>query len=310
VVPMIPHYTDGVLYNIFIQKNKEIGPTYDVYSDGVAGINLGDNQPEAHGALNAGDAANTRKLVDAAEAVRRRKVVIPGTMRVRCLLPGIPYAILFGYETKPMETWSSIFEEAASISDRGATLLIPAIGTNNKVTFWKSAVSTFHAVRTCLKSPNSAIHAMQEVRSIAPFDENGTMGSSRVILHIQRLMHENEYGDRCVACVEHGVDTMLACGHRILCSACAEEIKKHNTGCPICCVKFTEEQKNLCLIISDVTHNVAIQCCANNGQRLRKIHLPCGCIGACCAQCVAVTDRKCPACKADVKACWDYVPYP
>jgi serine/threonine protein kinase len=43
----------------------------------------------------------------------------------------------------------------------------------------------------------------------------------------------------CCICFDNSVNAKLQCSHAVLCSCCAEQLKKNNIGCPICRVPIT-----------------------------------------------------------------------
>eukprot|EP00906_Rhabdomonas_costata_P037364 RCo052574 len=341
VIPMIPHYTDGVLYRLFQRKNTEIYPLYDMYVYGtrpdptpeasgedegappaapahpvehvphfIGSGHIGGDDPAAPPSdvhepapppppppatctngfcpedVNASIptglsaevlAANATKLATAKREAQNFPVVI-GTMLVRTVIPGIPVALLFSYADKDMQKWGRIFEDAAIYGRQGKSdiLACPPIGTNNMVTFWQSALAIFFGLRSVLMDEVNPAHVFSEIRVLTIFQARNVMSSSRVILHLQHMMDINERENFCLVCLNRKIDTLLHCGHRIMCNQCATQVARTTPLCPVCRHPFNERKMVLAVKVVDCSVDPEFKCCEVNGDKLRKINVPCG----------------------------------
>ena len=162
---------------------------------------------------------NTRTAPWCLLAARRAKsygyIAIQGIYRVRSVLPGVLCGVLFSYEERLETNWYKIFETAATLLEPGSILVIPTIGTNNRMDFFHSAICIWIAMRACLQNEDSALHRLAEIRVLTPWAAEANQ-SSRTIQHLFNLMrlHGKVTGCRsrgtggsqdCACCVvQHG----------------------------------------------------------------------------------------------------------
>eukprot|EP00667_Euglena_gracilis_P003071 EG_transcript_3080 len=211
----------------------------------------------------------------------RGYVAIRGIYRCPSLLPGIPCAILFSYEDRAHIEWWRIFEEAAELAEDGAVLVVPTIGTNNKMTFFQSAICTFTAIRSCLQREDSALQRLAEVRIVTPWTECPNQ-SSRTIQHLFNLMERHGQENTCLVCCEAKTEILLPCGHRILCELCATNIFHASPMCPLCRKRFTLREMYRTPKLEDCE---ARHCCEESGPKQKKVMVPCCCFKVCCDHC-------------------------
>jgi hypothetical protein len=249
------------------------------------------------------------QLNSALEGARRAKsygyIAIQGIYRVRSVLPGVLCGVLFSYEERLETNWYKIFETAATLLEPGSILVIPTIGTNNRMDFFHSAICIWIAMRACLQNEDSALHRLAEIRVLTPWAAEANQ-SSRTIQHLFNLMRLHGKEAYCQVCCVAKVEILLPCGHRILCEQCADRVRlESHSLCPFCRKPFDVTTMWRAAKLEDCSD---MQCCEVNGPREIKVAVPCGCFKMCCLSCTPHPGRmsQCPACKKNTD---DYIPY-
>jgi len=232
----------------------------------------------------------------------RGYMAIMGVYRCPSALPRVPCAILFSYEDRMVTQWHRFFEEAAELADDGAVLVVPTIGTNNRMTFFQSAICIFTAIRACLQREDSAMRRLREVRVVTPWAADALSQSTRTVQHLFNLMDLHGQENTCLVCCVSKVEVLLPCGHRITCEQCALSIYETMPLCPLCRRRFEYSQIWRTPKLEDCSRRL---CCEANGEKEKKVMVPCGCVKTCCASCAEPFPVRCPSCNALVSA---YVP--
>jgi hypothetical protein len=274
-IPMIPYYSnDGMLYNLFLSKNKSINSKYTIVNNFNNGVH-----------------------------------------RVESDIPNIPYALCFTYEEVKLQNWNIIFESAAKILNKDDVLVIPAIGTNNNISFWQSAISIFYGITLSLDDDDSPLHKLSEIKIVSLHSTNWN-NSCRVIQHLFNLIKiRNITKDEpeCIVCLQSKISCILPCGHRVLCRSCSVTIKRSNSTCPICrasflrdydCYKIKEESTfDCCSKFTTIENNES----KNTKEKVSNIFAPCGHFKTCCVDCGPKFElsKNCPICEELIET---YIP--
>jgi hypothetical protein len=221
-------------------------------------------------------------------------------------IPEIPRAILYIYD-RYTHRLESEFEEIANMCPDGSILVFPTIGVNNGMSFHKSAFDMFHSITSCLETEESNLRRMSKIIIMTIFDSNQDNGGTRTIRHLLNMVNvynKTSANKTCAICMSSRVDTILSCGHYIMCSRCVIDIHGIGNICPICKVHIHNAYP--CYTTEDAC---GFKCCQGySHEKEKKICVPCGHFNIACNGCSVriETEKKCPVCNMDVYA---YVPY-
>lgn len=219
-------------------------------------------------------------------------------------IPIMPHAILYVYDTNTHRLEDEL-EEIASVCPDGSTLVFPTIGVNNGMSCHQSAFNMFYSMVSCLEDTNSHLHKLSGIIVTTLFGQQESAGT-RTIRHMFNLVNvynKTTTNKVCAICATAKVDTILECGHHVMCSRCVIDMKQHESRCPICRVQIRCAYP--CYTAEDSHDHV---CCQQDVQKEMKICVPCGHYGFACVDCgrEIETHKKCPICDEDVFA---YIPY-
>lgn len=145
--------------------------------------------------------------------------------------PSIKYAIGYRYNKSDIDI-SDDMELIAQAAPEGSLLVIPAIGTNNGVSFAESACRLFYAVITSLDLEGSAVKGnLSGILFISPLDGAGARMISHMI-NLFNIFRETLNEPVCPICRNLRQDTVLSCGHRF-CGRCILALPEQ-APCPQC----------------------------------------------------------------------------
>lgn len=221
-------------------------------------------------------------------------------------IPTMPHAILYIYDRSSHRLESDI-EELASLCPEGSTLVFPTIGVNNGMSFHESAFNMFYSVVSCLEGGSPNISKLSKIIIMTLFNANQDNGGTRTIRHLFNLVNvynKTSTNKVCAICASNKVDTILSCGHYIMCSRCVIDIRNIGNVCPIC--KQPLQFAYPCYTTEDA-HDHA--CCQEHTtEKEMKICIPCGHFNVACHACGdhIESTKKCPVCEMDIFA---YLPY-
>lgn len=198
--------------------------------------------------------------------------------------PSIKHAIAYRYARNDI-TIAEDIELIAKAAPKNSLLVIPAIGTNNGISFAEAANRFFYSIVSALNSSDSPLRAnLRGILFTSPIYRTG----SRTISHIINLFNiyrATRQEPECPVCFELKQDTVTGCGHRF-CGRCVLSFLRINEGvCPIC--RNPVRHMSPCYKFVDATD---FKCCdrENPTQTVEKapfVFVPCGHINALCSEC-------------------------
>lgn len=221
-------------------------------------------------------------------------------------LPEIPQALLYIYDTMTQRLEEE-FEELAKMCPDGSTLVFPTFGINNGMSFHESAFNIFYGMISCLETENSPMRKLSKIVIMTLYNEDQDNGGTRTIKHLFNLV--NVYNGimtnkTCAICASAKVDTIISCGHYILCSRCLIDIDTFGRKCPMCRKDIQYDYP--CYITFD---SQEYKCCMeHHSEKEHKICIPCGHFNVACGDCGKhIDDTKiCPICNEEIFA---YIPF-
>lgn len=221
-------------------------------------------------------------------------------------LATMPHAILYVYD-KTSHRLESEFEELAGLCPEGSILVFPTIGVNNGLSFHKSAFNMFYSFVSCLEDETPNMSKLSKIIIMTLFNADQDNGGTRTIRHLFNLVNvynKTSTNKMCAICASNKVETILSCGHYIMCSRCVIDIRNIGNICPIC--KKPLRFAYPCYTTEDAHEHMCCQEHAN--EKEMKICVPCGHFNVACHDCgqQIETTKKCLACGLDVFA---YLPY-
>ncbi len=206
------------------------------------------------------------------------------------------YALLYVYD-KTQHRLEDDFEQLAKLCPDRSTLVFPTIGVNNGINFHKSAFNLFYSIVSCLETETSELRRMSKIIVMTLFDANQDYGGTRAIRHLFNLINVRNgiaNNKTCAICVSSKVDTILDCGHYIMCSRCLVDIVKIGNCCPIC--KKQIQHAFPCYSVSE------IQSCSHTSDKEKILCIPCCHLLESCDACKRNITDKCPICNEDIVA--------
>jgi hypothetical protein len=272
VIPCIVNIADGVLYNIW--KNKNNGTVGDVLNTNTWACKVSGN-------------VSINDFID------------------------ITNAILFKYPTN-ITKWDEVFNHIAELIDpvtaTDTILMIPTFGTNNGISYHDSALGIFTGLRFCLEN-NSVLCKLKEIHIVTPFNQDQNNSSCRTICHMFNMIDimssydvSTGEGTLCSLCAINICDTVLPCGHHILCKICELKIAPNHGKTKKCllCKKSYQHVYN-CLPPSEV--EVCHPCCAQYSIETKSqlTYIPCGHTSVMCNTCENATIKVCKICNTDIE---------
>jgi hypothetical protein len=222
----------------------------------------------------------------------------------------MPHAIMYIYDTVTHRL-DDEFEEIAKLCPEGSTLIFPTIGVNNGIHYHTSAFNMFHSIISCLENEESSLRKLTKIVIMTIFNSDQDNNGVRTIRHIfnqMNIYNGTRTNKMCAICASVKVDTILSCGHFIVCSRCCVDIKHLGNVCPICKTTITETYP--CCTVTDATD---FACCSSEEKqeekhKVKKICIPCCHINVACQECDKHIEEhmQCPVCKEEMVA---YIPF-
>lgn len=218
----------------------------------------------------------------------------------------MPRAIMYIYD-RESHRLEEEFEEIAKLCPEGTTLAFPTIGVNNGLNYHTSAFNMFHSIVSCLETEDSHLRKLAKIVIITIFNSDQDNNGVRTIRHIfnqMNIYNGTRTNKMCAICASAKVDTLLGCGHFIMCARCYVDIKHLGNVCPICKTVITELYP--CCTVTDATE---FACCqAEDKHKVKKICIPCCHVNVACQECDKHVEEHmhCPVCKEEVVA---YLPF-
>jgi hypothetical protein len=178
-------------------------------------------------------------------------------------LPGIAHAIAYRYRRDDTNIATDI-DLLAQIAPKGSLLVIPAIGTNNGISFAEAACRLFYSTIAALSlaTPSSPMKSnIRGILFISPLNGPGARTISHII-NLFAIYRETRQEPECPVCMVLKQDMVLSCGHRF-CGRCVLALCESSGGskCPTC--RSVIRHMSPCHKLLDSTN---FECCAAYGQ--------------------------------------------
>lgn len=273
-VPIIIDMVDGILYNIFAQNNPM----------GIKELN--------------------RKVFP--EHMRSLRILESG-------MKDIPFVVAIKY-INDVNKWGLMMEEIChyiydiyndNISEY--TLVLPTLGTNNGITYYKCALGIFYGIKSCISNEAGYFNKLNKIVVLTPWSDNQMNTSCRVINHIFNLIKisEQTIDEReCLICCDNKISIIMKCGHYVVCITC---INKIAPTCPLCKVNFCNEGSepviNRDYYECHKYNNIPeYKCCEKSAEnpKMQTIYVPCGHANINCSSCYDESNKTCKVCEKDM----------
>lgn len=160
-------------------------------------------------------------------------------------------------------------------------------------------------MRLSLFACNRKVHFVtkKNLRKLIKMHKIETKRKSKTLFKSKCIYNCGKVNKICAVCVSANADTILSCGHYILCSSCLSDVLKSGGMCPMC--RRDIQYDYPCYTISDMKD---YKCCHKYSEKENKICMPCGHFHVACKECgeQIIKTQTCPVCNEDINA---YLPF-
>lgn len=202
-VIVIPYYSHGLLYKLFMEKSLLINSSF---------VQTFDDDPE-----------------------------ILTCFLGKSIIPNIKHVVYFDYQTLlkyPEKLFYNIFKFMSNKNIlENTNLYIPTFGVNNGLRYYNVSLILYNGIKYHIHTDESLIHKLNKIIIMSPY-ENGKNKAIKYLMSLMTYYKISENENDCLICLENKSIILLPCGHRILCYDCAKKIRYDNNICPICRTSF------------------------------------------------------------------------
>lgn len=144
----------------------------------------------------------------------------------------IRHAVAYRYNKDDVNITTDI-DLIAQAAPEGSLLVMPAIGTNNGVSYAEAASKMFYSIVSALNSePSPVRNRLRGILFLSPCEGAGARTISHII-NLFEIYRETRDEPDCPVCFELKQDMVISCGHRFCCR-CILALPQHGGLCPTC----------------------------------------------------------------------------
>jgi hypothetical protein len=145
--------------------------------------------------------------------------------------PDIRHAIPYRYDKGEVNITADM-DLIAQVAPQNSLVVIPAIGTNNGVSFAEAAGRLFYSIISALNCSDAPLRSkLKGILFISPVDGAGARTISHII-NLFNVYRETRTEPDCPVCFELKQDMIISCGHRFCCR-CILRLPESGV-CPTC----------------------------------------------------------------------------